>query len=161
MNFKLFNFLLKGLLNFKPFSDQGWIRYSNVDNFEKWLFSIVVSLQNGLAHFYCRKTHWNHQNLTLVSLEKRQYLPHYWSDKDFNCTVVNRAMHERKHKIVLTIPLILTISFIVSETEIRKSHCVMLNQNWSKISIFEMHALTFRTFDSHDCWKYGYFIIFF
>ena len=59
-------------------------------------------------------------------------------------------MHERKHKIVLTIPLILTISFIVSETEIRKSHCVMLNQNWSKISIFEMHALTFGTFDSDD-----------
>ena len=38
------------------------------------LFSIVFSLQNWIAHFSCRKTFRNY-----LSLEKRQYLPHYWS----------------------------------------------------------------------------------
>ena len=39
---------------------------------------------------------WKHTGIikkkTLPNLEKRQYLPHYWSDKSFKGTVVNQAL---------------------------------------------------------------------
>ena len=33
--------------------------------------------------YYCRKTYRNYQKSALLNLEKRQYLPHYLSDKGF------------------------------------------------------------------------------
>ena len=33
-----------------------------------------------------------YRNLTLFNIEKRQYLPHYLSDKGFKGTVVNQAL---------------------------------------------------------------------
>ena len=54
--------------------------------FENWLFSIVVSLQKCLAQFYCRHKYWS----THIKLEK--CLPHYWSEKDVNGTVANKAL---------------------------------------------------------------------
>ena len=56
----------------------------NVYNFENLRFSIVVSLQK---HFYCSYTYY-----TLWNSENRQCLPHYWSDKVFKGTVVNRTL---------------------------------------------------------------------
>ena len=47
----------------------------NVYNFEKWLFSILVSPWKSLAHFYRRKTSkWITE---LFSLEKRPYLQYF------------------------------------------------------------------------------------
>ena len=36
-----------------------------------------------IAHLYCGKKYISYNNLSLLNLEKRQYLPHYWSDKSF------------------------------------------------------------------------------
>jgi len=46
----------------------------------------VVSLQDWLAHFYYRKPYRNDQ---IKNLERRQYIPHYYTDKGFKGTVVN------------------------------------------------------------------------
>ena len=61
-----------------------------------------------LAHFYCIKTYRIYQSLTLLKLDKRQYLPHYGSDKDCKGTVVNQALaslHGGSHGIKLMITL--------------------------------------------------------
>ena len=42
----------------------------------------------GYLHFYCRKAYSSCQNLTLFTLEKRQYC----SEKGFKGTVVNEAL---------------------------------------------------------------------
>ena len=50
----------------------------------------------------------NYQNLTLLNVEKRKYLPHYWSDKVFKGTVVHRvlsSLHGGSFEITLTVPL--------------------------------------------------------
>jgi len=56
------------------------IRYKvdiNNYNSKNWLFSIVVSLQKIVVHFYCKKTQRSYHDQKLLSLEKRQYLLHY------------------------------------------------------------------------------------
>ena len=42
----------------KPYSGQVWNRYQRI-NFENWTFSVVVSLQTWIAHFYFRKIYMN------------------------------------------------------------------------------------------------------
>ena len=54
------------------------------------LFSTVVSLQKWLAHFFFAG---KIQKISQVlNLENRQYLPHYWLDKGFKGTFLNRAL---------------------------------------------------------------------
>ena len=65
----------------------------NIYNLKNCLFSNVISLQKWLAQFYCRIRHSpKNQYLMLLNLEKRQYLPHYWSDQGLKGTIVNRAL---------------------------------------------------------------------
>ena len=74
------------------------------DYFQLW----VLYTQKWLAHFSYRNTCGNYQNRTLINLEKRQYLPHYCSDRGFICTLVNLALpswHQRSHEITVTVPL--------------------------------------------------------
>ena len=59
------------------------------------LNSFVWSSMNLIRMFIIfnyRKRYWKYHKLTLLNLEKRQYLPHYWSDKGFKCTVVDRTL---------------------------------------------------------------------
>ena len=79
----------------------------NVYNFECWLFSLVVSRQQWIAHFYFRKINWNYQTwtTTICSL-----VPYYWLDKGFKGTVVNRKLLSLNRtlasfEITLTVPL--------------------------------------------------------
>ena len=69
----------------------------------------------------------------LNTLEKRQYLPHYWSDKGFKVTVVNRTLpsaHEGHLKKTLTVPLIMRILyFLKSCWKIVKLMFRILSQN--------------------------------
>ena len=49
----------------------------------------------------------NYQNLTQKKREKIQFLPHYWWDKGFKFTVVNRAvpsLHVSSIEISLSVP---------------------------------------------------------
>ena len=60
--------------------------------FENWLFSMVVSLQKLLAYLN-RTTHRKYLlSYILLNLEIRQYLSHFWSDKDVKGTVVNLTL---------------------------------------------------------------------
>ena len=71
-------------------------------------FLIVSSQQKWLVHFYCRKTCSKYQIWTLLNWEKRQYLPHYWSDKGSKGTIVYQALpylHSGSLEITLTVPL--------------------------------------------------------
>ena len=58
----------------------------------------------------------NFQELSeLNTLEKRPYLPHYWSDKGFKDRSLNRKMpslHEGSLEKTLTVPLIMRILYI-------------------------------------------------
>ena len=63
-----------------------------VYNFTKYFFSIVVFYKNMTCAFHCRNISiWIISFLNLFKLEKRIYLPHYWSDKGFKGTVLNRT----------------------------------------------------------------------
>ena len=67
----------------------------------------MVSLENWLEHFSWKKTKelFEFDNL---KIEKRQYLSHYWSDKNFRENVVNRersSLHDGSLEITLTVPL--------------------------------------------------------
>ena len=75
----------------KIVSNQIWIRYQCVyifktDNFQLW-FLFKTDFRISTARKLLLE-------LTIFkSIEKRQYLPHYWSDKGFRCTFVNRPLH--------------------------------------------------------------------
>jgi len=73
----------------KALSDQAWI---NVNDFENYLFSIEVSLQNDLRISPAEKHLLGIRMKTLFHLDNCQYLPHYWSYNGFNGTVMNRAL---------------------------------------------------------------------
>ena len=71
-------------------SDQVW-SLINVYNFENGLFSIVVSPQKWLANFQSGKHVGNVRIKHFQIKKKRQYPPHYWSDKGLKGTIVNQA----------------------------------------------------------------------
>ena len=62
------------------------------------------------THIYtAEKTLKNVQNWEFLSLEKRQYLPHYWSDDSFKGNVWNQALtslHGGSLQITRTVPII-------------------------------------------------------
>ena len=71
------------MLPLKALGFQVWIRYQYV-KFENWLFLIGV-LHKWLSNFTTEKH-------IIFKPKKRQYLPHYWSDKGFNRTVLNQVL---------------------------------------------------------------------
>ena len=81
----------------------------------QFLWKLIIcgfSTKVQMAHFY----------LILLNLEKRQYLPHYWSDKGLKGTLVTRAVstcHGGSLEITLTVPLIYFASTFLHE-EIKK-----------------------------------------
>ena len=99
-----------------------------------------------LLHLYCR----NCENFTLLNLEKRQYLPHYWSDKGFKGIVVNLALSSLavgSLEITLTVPLnlrgvrqlsclkkYLTFGFSVGKFYYfqQDGKCFITEKNWKK-----------------------------
>ena len=65
------------------------------------------SLKNGLRILLAEK-YIGIIKIKHLNLEKRQYLPHYWSVKYFKGTVVNREMpslHGGSLEITLSVPL--------------------------------------------------------
>ena len=88
----------------KDLSDQVWIIYRYIYNFENWKF-LIISLQNWLAHFYCRKTFRYYQNLTLFKLEKRPCSSHYWSD-------LIQYIHFWRYSSSITITITITITYM-------------------------------------------------
>ena len=94
-----------------------------------------------LAHFYCRNTYGNYQNLTFVNLEKRQYLLHNRSDNSFKGTVVHRtvpSLHGGSLEISLPVPFSRLQKFLRSihytlynklNSKIKKMYCYFLSCN--------------------------------
>ena len=107
-----------------------WIKYEleiNVYDFKK-LIICGFSTKVQMAHFY----------LILLNLEKRQYLPHYWSNEGLKGTLVTRAVstcHGGSLEITLTVPLIYFASTFLHEEIYRKiqdeniSKCLTLDPN--------------------------------
>ena len=86
--------MFKGLkVDFKLSSIQRW--QCPIHNGIKYEFGINVfwKLITSL-HLSCMKIYRKYQReKTLVNCVNNQYLPHYWSNKCFKGTVVNRALH--------------------------------------------------------------------
>jgi len=99
----------------------------------------VASSQEWLGHFYFRKPYywWNDQNLTRFNLEKLQYLPHYWSDKDFKCTVVNRALS------YLYGSLILFKKQTFSSHNVIKANLSSIKLNWKQVKHLKFETINF------------------
>ena len=82
----------------------------NVFNFEKRLFSIVVSLQKWLAYFYCRKTYGNYQKKTFrAKITTISYT--LFINKGFKGTVFNNAVFEWRGHWKLRLQLLSRIPF--------------------------------------------------
>ena len=108
--------------------------FSDVYNLDNLVFSIVVSLQKWLAHFYSRKT--------LSNLE--------WSDKGFKVTVVNRALqslHGGSHEsmlIVLIVCILLYSKFKFLKME--KKHLLILKIHNGTFCFWKMRILDICSF---------------
>ena len=98
----------------------------------------MVSLKKWFAHFFWRKTIIR----TLLNLEKRQYLPHYWADKGFKGTVVNQtssSLNRGTLKITFTVPLIQFTTFQLFKdkiTEIYPKRKVYFRENQKALPPF-------------------------
>jgi len=82
----------------KVLSVQVWIRYQCLG------FCKRIILNCGFSTKMLRiSTAGKHIGLIRIKkLDKRQYLPHYWSDQCLNGTVVNRTLHGGSLEILLT-----------------------------------------------------------
>ena len=101
-----------------------------VDKFENWLFSLFIYTSE--VHFCCRKTYMNYQSTTVSTInprEKRQYSSHYWSDKGFKGTLVNRTLPSMYWwSLVITLTATLMLALI---------HKLISGQKFLNISIFQ------------------------
>ena len=74
----------------KALSDQANDWNINVFVTLSCLFSIAVSLRSGLLVYkFCNGEAHRKKHFSSHKTEKRQYLPHLWSDLGFICTIVS------------------------------------------------------------------------
>ena len=106
--FSFNDFWLHATVLFQALPGQVWIKYESL-----WFWKLII-LNCG---FFSRVTwafllqenilvEWSEFNT--VESRKATISPYYWSDKDFKCTVVNRALpylYGRSLEITLTVPL--------------------------------------------------------
>ena len=91
MNLPFYTTLLWSLMFIALLKVINWVKKSNSYSRVFWL------------SLYCRKIYRNN-----YQLEKRQYLPYYWSDWGWKGTIVNRALssfHRGSPEITLTVTL--------------------------------------------------------
>ena len=79
----------------KVLSVQIWIRYQCLGFCKRIIFNCGFSTKMVCAFLL-------QENIWIKKLDKRQYLPHHWSDQCLKSTVVNRTLHRGSLDILFT-----------------------------------------------------------